>query len=398
MKVIYYSPHPSLNLQALSGSGTHMRAMIRAFEALGHTVIPLIMGGEAMKEVTNIDYVQTSFLKRFTRQLMPTVVWESLKDYRLLHFDAKAEQRLEELVKKEQPDLIYERSNYMQVSGVRVAKRHGVRHVLEVNSPYLEERVVLQGKSWWMKRAIALEQQQLNTTDKIVVVSSALKEYFIKRYNLEATRFIVTPNAIDLTQAAVVDSQVEQWRQNYKLEDRLVIGFVGSVLPWQRVDLLIEAFVQLRATGQQARLLIVGGGELIEELQEQAQHSGYNDDILFVGRVLPEAVFEHIALMDIAVLANTAWYCSPIKLFEYGLMGKAIVAPKTAPIQEIMNADVDGVLIEPRVEALTHALKGLCEDATLRERLGTHFQQKVQTVHTWNANAQQVLHHLEVSN
>ena len=54
MKILYYSPHPHLNLSAETGYATHMREMINAFQERGHTVILVIRGGIEINVVDSI--------------------------------------------------------------------------------------------------------------------------------------------------------------------------------------------------------------------------------------------------------------------------------------------------------------------------------------------------------
>lgn len=140
MKILYYSSHPNLALNSASGYGTHMREMIRAFRELGHQVKPVIMGGrQEMYDSSALSSV-TDRMKNTLKQAVPSRLWESLKDYRLLRRDHYFKAKLAAEVQSFAPNLIYERTNYLQPSGVRVAQDFNIAHVLEVNSPHLEEK------------------------------------------------------------------------------------------------------------------------------------------------------------------------------------------------------------------------------------------------------------------
>src|SRR5690606_19222072 len=108
----------------------------------------------------------------------------------LKRFDRSAEQALKQVAAEWKPDLIYERCNYMQLSGVNVAREFGIKHVMEVNAPYVDERITLAGKTWWTGQANLIEKQQLERTNLAVVVSTALRDYFIKKHGLDSDRFL----------------------------------------------------------------------------------------------------------------------------------------------------------------------------------------------------------------
>jgi len=131
LKILYYSPHPNINYSAPSGPGTHIREVIQAFEEHGHIVVRLICGGEEMNVSAPIQF-KKSTIKRF----IPSFVWQSLKDYKLIRLDNTNRKRLANFIERERPDLIYERSYYLMSSGYETAKQFGIRYFCEVNAPY----------------------------------------------------------------------------------------------------------------------------------------------------------------------------------------------------------------------------------------------------------------------
>ena len=390
MRILYYSPHPHLNLSDPAGYGTHMREMIAAFRDLGHEVHPVIMGGTEPRPSAPVRPL--SLVKRIARRIIPARRWQTLKDQQLIRFDHQAEQKLLEEIKRFQPDFIYERGNYLQVSGVRAARATSTVHIVEMNSPYTEEKKELEGDSRLLSQAHDRERELLKKTHHIVTVSSSLRDYFVTKHHLNAQRFTILPNAIDPEKIRVTPDALASVRDRYDLEGKTVIGWVGSIQPWHGIDTMIDAFAQLPARERAgARLLNVGGGETLEEMKERARFGEAANEIIFTGSVPHREVFAHIAAMDICLLPNTKWYCSPIKIFEYGAMGKAIVASRHAAVLDVMEPDLDGLIIPPSASALHNALLKLMPKPELRARYAQQFREKVLTEHTWAANAHRVL-------
>lgn len=388
MKILYYSPHPMLNLAHQAGYATHMSEMIDAFKELGHDVLPVIMGGTEATS-SNIE-MQQSKLKNLLKKIMPKIFWESLKDFQLLRFDKYAAKVLEQNIQEFNPDLIYERANYGQLSGVNTAQKRGIKHILEMNSPYVEERLTLQGKSLLMKKAFNTERGQLQKTDKIAVVSSALKQYFIEKHGIPENKFIVTPNAINPNSVILNQATINTLTAKYKASGETIVGFVGSFFRWHGIDMLINAFGKLSDDYPKLRLMIIGSGDLDEELKELALQTA-EDKIIFTGKISRHDIFNYISLFDIAVSPNAGWYQSPIKIFEYGIMQKPIIAPDYVPLQDVMKHEEDGILIQPTVENLAFAGSRLLNDAELRTKIGNNFHEKVISNHLWTRNAESVL-------
>ncbi len=395
MRILYYSPHPQLNLSDKTGYGTHMREMIQAFEQAGHEVLPVIMGGLKREEQSSNKTQKPSAIKLILKLVLPKYIWRSLKDRNLLQFDSKARSELQKKVDSFKPDLIYERAYYLQVSGVNIASRNKITHFLEVNAPYIDETFEFeQASSYYGKLALKNEELQLSLSSKVFVVSSALKDYFIKKYkNLPSDKIITTPNCVNLEKVKVNEATKKIVSDKYSLQNHSIIGFVGSIFPYHGVDVLIKAFNEVYKKNKSVKLMIVGDGLILEELKTLSKTLEASNNIIFTGNVPYSEVFSYIDLMDVTVLATTEWYCSPIKLFEYGALGKAIVAPDTQSVRDVIEDGKDGILVKNNNSFLSDALIKLIENRMAREEMGLSFKKKIENKYTWIKNAEFVLKH-----
>ena len=96
--------------------------------------------------------------------------------------------------------------------------------------------------------------------------------------------------------------------------------------------------------------------------------------------------------MDICVVPHSNEYRSPIKLFESMARARAIVAPRTEPIAQVITDGVNGLLFDPQNPAtLRDALQRLIADPALRAQLGTAARATIRENHTWDRNAAAVL-------
>ena len=90
-------------------------------------------------------------------------------------------------------------------------------------------------------------------------------------------------------------------------------------------------------------------------------------------------------------MARSNWYGSPVKIFEYGALGRPIVAPDTGPVRDVMEHGVDGLLVQPCVNELTAAIQRLLREPSLAESMGAGFQRKVREHHLWRHVAARIL-------
>ena len=393
MKILYFSAHPNLYLSLPSGPGIHMREMIAAFKSLGHEVETCIMGQEPSPPAAATE--QKKSLKQRLKPLIPSRLWESMKDGQLLRFDRYAEQELEEAIRRFQPDLIYERGYYLCVSGVRAAARMQVPLLLEMNAPYLEEKAMMQGESFLRATARMREREQITHCHRLIVVSSALREHYERNYPGCGPKTVVTPNAIRKGLHPPGQGEINALKTKLRLEDKTVVGFAGSIFPYHGVDKLIQAFARITAARDDLRLLIVGDGEILSELQTLAKDSGVAEKAVFTGRVAHEEVLTYMAAMDIALIPDQGWYMSPIKAFEYALAGAAILTADTGPVRDVMEDGVHARFTASTVDALVDNLEALIDQPALRASLARNFHEKVVREHHWEAMAEKILLSLE---
>jgi glycosyltransferase involved in cell wall biosynthesis len=271
--------------------------------------------------------------------------------------------------------------------------------VLEINAPYTQERIEMQGNTLMHQLAIRKEGKQILFTDRLIVVSSALKDYFAKKYPLQAAKIIITPNAINPDKMAIDSTFVADLKKQYNLNDCIVIGFVGSIFPYHGVDNLIIAFDEIKKqVTKKIKLVIVGDGETLPELKQLTTKLKLNEEVIFTGNVKNNLIYNYISLMDITVMAKSNWYGSPVKIFEYGALAKAIIAPDTIPVKDVMDNMKDGILVNEQKENLVNALLLLITDEEKRQELGLHFKKKIMENHTWDKMAEKALDGLQVLN
>lgn len=386
MKILFYSPHPTLYFEAPTGYGSHMRGMVNGFREEGHTVEILVLGNKPL----STDFAtQTNSFKSILKKVLPKILWRTLKEIQQIRFDKHAARELRSAIKKFNPDVVYERSAWMSNGSVQVLESFNLQHVIEINAPFEEEVKEFEKAASFIsfigKKKL---KNLLQSADLVAPITSSLQKHIVKNYGVNLEKCLVVPNAIDKSEIQITESRVEDIRKTFNLTDKIVAGFVGSIFPYHGVDRLIQVVSKLN--NSDVELLIVGDGYLIPELKEQASLLGLNSRVHFTGSVTKEDVYNHIAAMDIVTLPNTEWYCSPVKLFEYGALGKVVLAVNEAGVSDVMT-DTDGMLFKNNEGDFQEALNFTISNLSQLKMKANDFQQKVLSNHTWSANARQIL-------
>ncbi len=201
------------------------------------------------------------------------------------------------------------------------------------------------------------------------------------------------PNGVDLDLFKRPPSaRIRALRAALGLQDRLVIGYVGTVaLHNHPVDLLLAAFARIARYRSDVALLVIGGGEDLQLIRDQAIALGLADRVLFTGQVPLRAVPTYLALVDVSVDPVrddvVARARAPLKLFESMALGIPVVTGDVGDRARYLDGGQVGVLVPPTdIPALAQALDALLRDLAQRDAFTERGLQQVQR-YTWAALA-----------
>jgi glycosyltransferase involved in cell wall biosynthesis len=268
-------------------------------------------------------------------------------------------------------DFVYVRHASIMFAPAFVCAFSGTRLLSESNTlyAYAAREQTSKMRAWLVR---VLERYSLRRSWRVIAISEPLKRELVTFYGLEKNTVRVVGNGCNIERMVVADSGAAR-RELGIDEHALVIGFVGHLHPWQGVNELIEAFETYHRSGGDAVLLIVGGGDLLEQYKHEVSKRGLSQMVHFAGAVEYERVAKYISCFDIAVAPgepqNSFNYRirSPLKVFEYLACGKPVVAGHLESLSVLFNERDVGCLIEPgNVQQLADSLQEL---ATNRERL-----------------------------
>lgn len=378
MRVLYHHRTASRDGQAV-----HIDEMVQALRAQGHEV--RVVSPAASTDAAAGGMGQQVGWAHRLRALLPKAVYELLE----LGYSWVAYRRLRAAVIDFKPDVLYERYNLFMVAGVLLARRFRIPYLVEVNSPLVQERAAygglgLTGLAHWSEKLV------WRSADRVFVVTAVLGRC-VSGQGVDPQRIIVTPNGINPEHFAKAPPPA-QAKAALGWNDALVLGFTGFVRDWHGVDRVIR-WLARPLTPVQARLLVVGDGPARAGLESLARELGVHDRVRFTGVVSRQQVPDFVASFDIALQPAVVPYASPLKLFEYLALGKAIVAPRQPNIQEILEHNDNALLFDAGTpSALEEALDQLAGDAALRRRLSNSARETIARRRlTWAHNAQAVM-------
>ena len=125
--------------------------------------------------------------------------------------------------------------------------------------------------------------------------------YYYGEKRWEESGFIMR-NAINLSRFAFRQEERERLRKLHGLEKCFVIGHVGRFNVQKNHSRLLDIFAEITKRFPEARLALIGTGELEQSVKEKAQALGLRDKILFLGQMADVSGWYHA--MDCFVLPS----------------------------------------------------------------------------------------------
>ncbi|WP_206050689.1 glycosyltransferase family 4 protein [Nocardioides speluncae] len=233
-----------------------------------------------------------------------------------------------------------------------------------------------------------LETTICQAADRVFVITAALGRLMESR-GVPAEKIVVLPNGVHA-------SQFEPRPRDTSLEAALgvagktVIGYAGSLVDYEGLDLLLDAVATLKERRSDFHLVVVGDGHFESTLHRQAEWLDLGDVVTFTGRVPHAEVASYLSLFDIAPFPRqplpVCEAISPIKPFESMAMGKAVVTSSVAALTEIVADGETGLVFDKDCSTdLARVLERYLDDPALRVKHGEAARAWVRAERDWSS-------------
>lgn len=344
---------------ALGGNAVDIREDLQGFEALGQDV--------AFRSFETAPLEVPQAVRTSKRRVHPAV-WDTARDAALLRKDRRLRRQLDSDEGLAGARLVFEYWSPSSFAGSAYAQAAGLPHVLENIDPITDElRAASSGIL--APRLRALERARRREASAVIVMARGMGEYLVREWEIDAERVHWLPQGVNTELFHPVDLAETTRIRNELGGGARLVGFVGSLASYQRVDVLVEAARRIRDRRSDVKLVLVGGSA------ERARALGAEDVAIIVPHVDYKQVASYISAFEVAVLPDSNWYGSPVKVLEYAATGVPVIAPDVGPVRDLVAGPDEAVLVPPaNAEALAAAIEQTLDDpagaAVRAERFG----------------------------
>lgn len=314
--------------------------------------------------------------------------WPVLGQLRLI---GQLTRRLREVATEVKPDVIHAHSPVLNaIPAIRVGRELGVPVVYEIRA-FWEDAAVDHGTtregSLRYRLTRALETWAIRKADHVFTICEGLRADIVRR-GIAPSKVTVIPNAVDTETFQASQPADKALQQALVLDEKVVLGFIGSFYAYEGLDLLIDALPAILKVNPDVALLLVGGGPEEARLREQVSRLKLDAHVVFAGRVPHKEVNRYYDLIDVLAYPRHSMrlteLVTPLKPLEAMAQQKLFVASDVGGHRELVDHMKTGILFEAdSKEALAGAVLDLLARPEIWPTLQAHGRTYVETVRNW---------------
>ena len=224
--------------------------------------------------------------------------------------------------------------------------------------------------------------------DLFIAPSYYYADVMKQRLNLPANKIEVVYNGVDV--------------QDFKLSELPTIptiGYFARMCPQKGLDILVNAFIQLKqANPKNPYKLKIGGGcgpgdkSFVEQLKRQIARANIDDDVSWHPNLSKQDKIEF--LRDLSILSVPARYGEGFGLYlaEAWASGVAVIQPRHAAFTELIEETEAGWLFDPEnPKSLADALREGLEDKTQLKNKRTKARVAAESIFNLKVMTEQLL-------
>lgn len=331
----------------------------------------LLISGSVGKDEAEMFYYALQ------KNIKPYYIYELKRELNFLN-DFVAFKKIYKLIESIQPDIIHTHTAKAgalgRLAGILYSSLHFDRRIKLVHTFHGH---IFDGYFNRFKTLlfILIERFLTGFTSKIITVSSSIKNELISLGITKEDKIKVIPLGIELEEFLDIP---------LRKKDVLHVGIVGRLVLIKNHRLFLKAAAKLIMDNPQIKLkfMIIGDGELREELERYSYELGLGAHVDFLG--WQKDLLNIYSDLDIVALTSIN-EGTPVSLIEAMASGRAVVATDVGGVRDLLGVEISadvkanaafkvlerGIIVRPGDPlSFTIALLFVIEHSDLREDMG----------------------------
>jgi glycosyltransferase involved in cell wall biosynthesis len=257
-------------------------------------------------------------------------------------------------------DVVHSNANYDRTTAALAAAGTSTRHVAGIHSTHSIQHNI----THWLRNRWGI--------DHFITDADAGKEVLVREDHIDARRITTVPIGIEDEPPEERAAARKATREQLGVTARtVVIGNVARLVPFKGHRVLLEAIARVVREEPDVLFPVIGDGELLDTLQQQALSLGIAEKVRFLGFQdnlhLWYPAFDMYCHSSLELAAEMF----PIAILRALSTGLPVVCSKVGGIALMVREGTTGYLVPPEdPAALAASLLRVIRDAALRQRMG----------------------------
>lgn len=330
----------------------------------------LMKDGKTVHIATGPNIISEGSMYETAKKLnIPVVTFKNLRRDINIFRDALVIFQLYRFIKKGNYNIVHTHSSKAGVVGriaAWLARTPVILHTVH-GLPFHRYQTKLKKKAF-----IFIEKFSSLFCDKIVAVTDTIIKTMLD-YNIgNRNKYAMIRSSFDIENYKT-NGEVERKKTKHRFgieEGDIIIGKIARLSALKGHKYLLESFKLISLKIPQARLLLVGNGELEYDLKRFVDENNLKDKVIFAGLITPEEIPSIVEVMDIVVHTSLLEGLARV-LPQAIMMEKPVISFDLDGAHEIIKDGVNGYLIKPLdTEQLGEKIVYLCNHPELIKEFG----------------------------
>ena len=384
MKILHILDH---SIPLHSGYTFRTRAILEQQRALGWQTFQITsakhtVAEQAVEEVDGLRFYRSQLSSGILAKLPIINQWLIIKSLNA---------RLEEIIPEIKPDILHAHSPALNgLAAIKAGKKYNIPVVYECRA-FWEDAAVDHGTtsegSLRYRMTKALETYVFKQAQAVTCICAGLREDIIQR-GVAENKVTIIPNAVNIEKFTFGQVADIELKQQLGLQDKTVLGFIGSFYAYEGIPLLLEALPSVIKQQPTVRLLLVGGGPQEQVIKDKVLQLRLEKYVVFTGRVVHDQIQKYYNQVDIFVYPRLAMrlteLVTPLKPLEAMAQGRLVIASDVGGHKELIKDQVTGVLFKANdVDSLAACILDLLDNSRQWQQMRHAGREYVEQTRNW---------------
>lgn len=236
------------------------------------------------------------------------------------------------------------------------------------------ERAV--GDGYLKEKVIKQIVKNIEACDEVWVVSEGAGEN-LKSLGYKGD-YVVMPNGVDIPKGKVSPEEIEKATASYDLPEGIpVFLFVGRMAWYKGLDIILESLVKVKESGNDFRMVFIGGGMDKEEVEKYSEELGLSENCIFTGPIHDRNVIRAWYSRANLFLFPSIYDTNGLVVREAAACGLGSILIKGSCAAEGIVDGKTGFLCDKSSASFSEKIIELCKNPEEMKKVGENAMEKI---------------------